>query len=140
MLNLQRQFLCGLGDIPLIGSLFKSTDNANDERRLYIFVKANILRPDMQEGLNQLTEISRKNQKDFEKYEDQFQKHRTIPGLEDEIVEPRHVLEQVEDAPVAPEVPALSKQIELSAEPEIAETELETESDAMDSLEVLEGF
>ena len=36
-----------LGDIPLVGGLFRSTSNSADDSKLYIFVKANILRPEV---------------------------------------------------------------------------------------------
>ncbi|MBA7646685.1 Secretin GspD [subsurface metagenome] len=34
-----------LGDIPFIGGLFRSTANIDEQSRLYVFVKAHILRP-----------------------------------------------------------------------------------------------
>ncbi|MCD4831608.1 MAG: hypothetical protein K8R02_07370 [Anaerohalosphaeraceae bacterium] len=85
----------GLGDVPILGGLFRSVDNANDEKRLYIFVKANILRPDVEEGLEQLKDISRKNRATFEKYEDQFQKHESFPGVKPTPIEPLNVLDDI---------------------------------------------
>ena len=86
-----------VGDIPIVGTLFRSVDNSDDERKLYIFVKANILRPDDIGGLAQLKKISRKNKAAFEKAESQFQEHKDFPGFKATIFEPKHVLEQMED-------------------------------------------
>lgn len=83
-----------LGDIPLAGGLFRNVDNSNEERRLYVFVKANISRPDALSSLTQLKAISKKNQAEFEKMEEKFQKHQSFPGINDRIVEPAKVLEQ----------------------------------------------
>jgi len=83
-----------LGDIPLVGSLFRSVSNANDERQLYIFVKADILRPDDTiEGSRQLVEISKRNKIAFEKSERLFQEHQDIPGIKPDPIDPLHVLE-----------------------------------------------
>ena len=83
-----------LGDIPLVGSLFRSVSNANDERQLYIFVKADILRPDDTiAGSRQLAEISQRNRVAFEKAERLFQEHQDIPGIKPDPIDPIHVLE-----------------------------------------------
>ena len=48
-----------LGDLPLIGGLFRSINNSDVQTKLYIFVKANILRPKgFKEGLPDLERIS----------------------------------------------------------------------------------
>jgi len=73
--------------------------NSNDERRLYVFVKANILRPDIERGLHQLKDISRKNQIEFEKSEDKFQRHEDFPGIKPELVEPLKILAQDTNEP-----------------------------------------
>jgi type II secretory pathway component GspD/PulD (secretin) len=83
-----------LGDIPLAGGLFRNVDNSNEERRLYVFVKANISRPDARSSLNQLKQISKKNQIEFERHEEKFQKHQSFPGIDDRIIEPAKILEQ----------------------------------------------
>ncbi len=83
-----------LGDIPLVGALFRSVSNANDERQLYIFVKADILRPDDTiEGSRQLREISERNKVAFERSERLFQEHKNIPGIKPDPIDPLHVLE-----------------------------------------------
>ncbi len=83
-----------LGDIPIAGGLFRSVDNSKTDRRLYIFVKANILRPDIEIGLRQLKDISKKSQIEFERYETQFQEYESFPGIKPEPVDPINVLEQ----------------------------------------------
>jgi len=83
-----------LGDIPLAGVLFRSIGNSNTEKKLYIFVKANIVRPDEAGGLAQLQQISDKNKATFEKAEERFQKHQAIPGIEPEPMDPLKVLEE----------------------------------------------
>jgi general secretion pathway protein D len=83
-----------LGDIPIAGALFRSVDTSDDERKLYVFVKANILRPDQTAGgLAQLREISQRNKAAFESSEAAFQSYRTFPGLKPKVMEPLHVLE-----------------------------------------------
>jgi len=59
-----------LGDIPLIGGLFRSTSNNDTQKNLYVFVKAEIIRPDV-EGFadSELQRISDRNREAFEKHE-----------------------------------------------------------------------
>jgi len=90
-----------LGDVPLAGGLFRSVNNSNDERRLYIFVKANILRPETGSGLRQLKDVSKANQIEFEKSEDKFQKHESFPGIKPEPIEPERVLAPIGKEPEA---------------------------------------
>jgi general secretion pathway protein D len=83
-----------LGDIPIIGGLFRSTSNSVNDSKLYVFVKANILRPE--EGLTGLPElegISERNRAAFESHEDKFQKHQDWPGIKPKPVDPVHVLD-----------------------------------------------
>jgi general secretion pathway protein D len=83
-----------LGDVPLVGGLFRSTSNTDDESKLYVFVKSNILRPDETlAGLPQLQRISERNAAAFEKFEDKFHKHQDWPGIEPEPMDPLKVLE-----------------------------------------------
>jgi type II secretory pathway component GspD/PulD (secretin) len=83
-----------LGDIPLVGALFRGVADKTDDRHLYVFVKANILRPDETTmGLAQLRQISERNRAGFEEAERAFQDHQSIPGIEPEPVEPIRVLE-----------------------------------------------
>jgi general secretion pathway protein D len=83
-----------LGDIPLVGALFRGVNNKTNDTHLYVFVKANILRPsEIAGGPGQLTSISDKNKAAFEDAERSFQTHQDIPGIEPEPIEPLRVLE-----------------------------------------------
>lgn len=83
-----------LGDIPLVGGLFRSTSNTDNESRLYVFLKANILRPDETEiGLSELEKISERNKTPFETFEETFQKYEDWPGLKCQPMNPSKVLE-----------------------------------------------
>jgi len=83
-----------LGDIPIAGALFRSVDNADTGSKLYIFVKANILRPDeTAEGLAQLRDISIANRLRFEADERKFQSLETWPGVKPEPFDPLRVLD-----------------------------------------------
>lgn len=84
-----------LGDIPIVGALFRGVSNTAVDRQLYVFVKANILRPGTTEaGLEQLQTISAKNRTAFEESERRFQELRAIPSIKPEPVEPVHVLDR----------------------------------------------
>ncbi len=83
-----------LGDIPIVGALFRSVDNADTGSKLYIFVKATILRPDETvAGLAQLREISKANRLVFEKEERKFQSLAAFPGVKPEPMDPLRVLD-----------------------------------------------
>jgi general secretion pathway protein D len=83
-----------LGDIPLVGGLFRKINNSGDDRRLYIFVKGEILRPEETvAGLPDLEKISERNKMAFEEYENKFQSYQDWPGIKPKPVEPLKVLE-----------------------------------------------
>jgi general secretion pathway protein D len=83
-----------LGDIPLLGGLFRSTNNSDDTSNLYVFVKANILRPDdTVAGLPDLERMSDRNRVSFERLEDKFQNYENWPGFKPKPMEPFKVLE-----------------------------------------------
>lgn len=83
-----------LGDIPILGGLFRSTSNTDRESNLYVFVKANILRPDETlEGLPDLERMSERNRIAFERFEDRFQRYEDWPGFKPQPMEPPRVLE-----------------------------------------------
>lgn len=82
-----------LGDLPLVGGAFRSISNRNDSTKLYIFVKANILRPDDTSGVGQLRRISERNRDEFERAEKKFQQYQSWPGAEPEPIEPIRVLD-----------------------------------------------
>jgi len=81
------------GDIPLIGGLFRTIANSDVTSNLYIFVKANILRPSDTLGAGQLDEISLQKREAFERHERKFQSYRDWPGVDAEPMEPEKVLE-----------------------------------------------
>lgn len=82
-----------LGDVPLLGGFFRSTSNTDDESRLYVFLKANILRPDETAmGLPELERISEKNRTAFETFEERFQKYENWPGIKNRPMDPSQVL------------------------------------------------
>jgi general secretion pathway protein D len=83
-----------LGDIPIAGGLFRKIDKSSTQTKLYIFVKANILRPsETFAGLPDLERISDKNRGAVEDFERRFQGHQDWPGIEPEPVEPLRVLD-----------------------------------------------
>jgi len=84
-----------LGDIPVIGGLFKNTNNIDEQSRLYVFVKAHILRPgERLTGQSDIEVVSRKNRAAFEEMEDKFQKLEDWPGFEPEPMDPVKILEE----------------------------------------------
>ncbi len=84
-----------LGDLPVVGGLFRSTSNTARDSKLYVFVKANILRPDEAYGdLPELVKISERNRAAFEKMEKEFQEYEDWPGIKPEPVNPLRVLDE----------------------------------------------
>jgi general secretion pathway protein D len=83
-----------LGDIPLVGGLFRSTDNADKQKKLYIFVKAHILRPGEDAGASAIKKVSRSKIEGFEKMEREMQKYQDWPGLDAQPMQPEKVLEE----------------------------------------------
>ncbi len=81
-----------LGDIPLVGGLFSGVSNSDKANKLYIFVRANILRPDETSGMANLEKISRENREAFEEAERMFQQKQDWPGLDSKPMEPVKVL------------------------------------------------
>ena len=83
-----------LGDIPLVGGLFRSTANTDSQSRLYVFVKAYILRPGEElPGESDIEIVSAKNRATFEKYEEEMQKYEDWPGIKPEPMDPLRILE-----------------------------------------------
>jgi len=83
-----------LGDIPLVGGLFRKIGNTSNDTRLYVFVKGEILRPDdTLAGLPDLEQISERNKIAFEKFEERFQSYQDWPGIAPKPVKPFKVLE-----------------------------------------------
>jgi type II secretory pathway component GspD/PulD (secretin) len=84
-----------LGDIPLVGVLFRSVDNSDVEKKLYVFLKANIVRPFEEAKMEDLQQISKQHQKAFEKSETEFQDHQHIPGIKPSPMKPERVLNEL---------------------------------------------
>ncbi|MFC1636956.1 secretin N-terminal domain-containing protein [Planctomycetota bacterium] len=84
-----------LGDIPLVGGLFRSVDNSDIEKKLYVFLKANIVRPFEEAQLEDLQQISEQHQKAFEKSETEFQNHQNVPGIKPRPMKPKRVLNEL---------------------------------------------
>jgi type II secretory pathway component GspD/PulD (secretin) len=82
------------GDIPFVGGLFRTTENMDDQSRLYVFVKAHILRPGEEPSAKSDIEIvSQKNRDRFETYEEEMQKYEDWPGIKPKPMGPAKVLE-----------------------------------------------
>jgi general secretion pathway protein D len=83
-----------LGDIPIVGGLFRKIGNTGSDHRLYVFVKGEILRPDETfAGLPDLKEISDRHKKAFEEFEKKFQSYEDWPGIKPKPISPARVLE-----------------------------------------------
>ena len=83
-----------LGDIPLVGGLFRKIGNSSNDTRLYIFVKGEILRPDETlAGLPDLEQISDRNKVAFEEFENKFQNYQSWPGVKSKSMDPLKVLD-----------------------------------------------
>jgi type II secretory pathway component GspD/PulD (secretin) len=83
-----------LGDIPIAGALFRNANKSVNDSKLYIFVKANILRPEDTIGMDELNKISHKNRTEFEKEETKFQNYELFPAIKSKPIDPNKVLEQ----------------------------------------------
>jgi type II secretory pathway component GspD/PulD (secretin) len=84
-----------LGDVPIVGGLFRSVDNSDIERKLYVFLRANVVRPYEQARLEDLQKISEEHRKAFEESEAEFQKHEDIPGVKPKPMQPERVLDEL---------------------------------------------
>ena len=84
-----------LGDIPLIGMLFRSVENSDLEKKLYVFLKANIVRPYDEAGVVDLQKVSDEQREAFEKSEAEFQEYKDVlPGRKPEPMRPDRVLDE----------------------------------------------
>jgi general secretion pathway protein D len=83
-----------LGDLPLLGGIFRSISNSDVQSKLYVFVRAEIIRPS--EALagqhDELERISERNRIAFEKHEQEFQEYQSWPGIKPKPTEPEKVL------------------------------------------------
>ena len=102
-----------LGDLPLIGLLFRGINEKDVQSRLYVFVKANIIRPgDELTGKSDIERISQKKRKGFEDFESQFQDLQALPGFKPNPIQPEKVLEDDEYF-----IEALRKKLDASDKP-----------------------
>lgn len=93
-----------LGDLPIIGGLFRDVNNTDKQGKLYVFVKANILRPsDQLEGLEDIRRVSGKYRTQFEEMEDKFQGMQDWPGIEPKPMDPPRILEEDNEGLVSEE-------------------------------------
>jgi type II secretory pathway component GspD/PulD (secretin) len=106
-----------LGDIPLVGGLFRGIDNKGNQGRLYVFVKANVIRPGNQvEGLEDIRRVSEKYREQFEEMEGAFQKAQDWPGIPPKPKYPERVLEDDEYIEKLKEQGAQSRTIIIPAD------------------------
>ncbi len=84
-----------LGDLPLLGGLFRSASNSDNQSKLYVFVKAEVIRPDqsLAHGRDELERLSERNRLAFEQHESQFQTYQSWPGIKPAPVDPPKVLD-----------------------------------------------
>jgi type II secretory pathway component GspD/PulD (secretin) len=83
-----------LGDIPIIGGLFRNISNRDTQGRLYVFVKAHIVRPGEQVTTgSDILAVSQKNRGTFEQYETEMQEYEDWPGIKPKPMAPRNILE-----------------------------------------------
>jgi len=83
-----------LGDLPLLGAAFRTTGNSDIEKKLYVFVKAEVIRPaDVLSGNDELQKLSDRHRMAFEKHEAEFQQEQSIPGIKPKSMSPDKVLD-----------------------------------------------
>jgi general secretion pathway protein D len=84
-----------LGDIPLLGGLFRSVHNSEEGEYLYMFVKAQVIRPEdtSAHGMKDLETLSKANRQAFEKRELEFQNYQDWPGIKPQRIDPPKVLD-----------------------------------------------
>jgi len=84
-----------LGDIPLLGGLFRSINNEDTQSKLYVFVKAEIIRPaeTLAQGMRDLQVLSERDRTAFERHEEEFQNREQWPGIKAKPTEPARVLD-----------------------------------------------
>jgi general secretion pathway protein D len=84
-----------LGDLPLLGGLFRGTNNSDNQSKLYVFVKAEMIRPDqgLAHGREELERLSERNRVAFERHEAEFQNYQNWPGIDPRPVDPPQVLD-----------------------------------------------
>ncbi len=84
-----------ISNIPFIGGLFRNIHNKEEGEFLYMFVKAEIIRPDETagRGMKELEVLSERNRQAFEKRELEYQTYQDWPGIKPKRVDPPKVLD-----------------------------------------------
>jgi type II secretory pathway component GspD/PulD (secretin) len=83
-----------LGDLPLIGAAFRTVSDEDIQKKLYIFVRAEIIRPGSQAmAKGDMERISDRNRTAFEKDEREFQDYNDVPGTKPKPMSPLRVLD-----------------------------------------------
>ena len=79
-----------LGDIPILGAVFRSVSKTSTSALLYVFVKAHIVRSDTPETLEfeDLDELSEKYRQQLRQQEQDYKHQTIIPGIPDAEREP----------------------------------------------------
>ncbi|MHC4412178.1 MAG: secretin N-terminal domain-containing protein, partial [Planctomycetota bacterium] len=83
-----------LGDLPFIGGAFRKVAKSGSHDKLYIFIKAHILRPGGDLGLADLKDVSGKNRETFEKLEQEMEEYEAWPGIKPKPMDPLRILEE----------------------------------------------
>ncbi len=85
----------GLGDVPVVGGLFRGSNRTDLQKHLYIFVKAEIIRPAEALASREwdLKRLSDEDRNRFETMEKEFQEVQLWPGAPSHVTDPCHVLE-----------------------------------------------
>lgn len=84
-----------LGDLPLVGGLFRSISNNDFQSKLYVFVRAEVIRPAVGQppGSTDVEIASQENRRAFEKHELEFQNYQSWPGVKSKPTQPAKALE-----------------------------------------------
>ncbi len=84
-----------LGDLPLVGGAFRGVARSDVQSKLYVFVRAEIIRPAeaLAGALDDLERISERDRTSFEGHEQEFQTHEDWPGIKPGPTEPAKVLD-----------------------------------------------
>jgi type II secretory pathway component GspD/PulD (secretin) len=83
-----------LGDLPLVGGLFRGAGKSDIQKKLYVFVKAEVIRPDESlTGKSGMVQLSDRNRKAFEEHEAEFQGFEGWPGFKAKPMAPDKVLD-----------------------------------------------
>jgi general secretion pathway protein D len=84
-----------LGDLPIIGAAFRTVSNSDLQRKLYVFVKAEVIRPAdiVTAGKRDIDKISERNRLAFEQHESEFQDYQDMPGMKPKPTDPAKVLD-----------------------------------------------